>query len=74
MLRFTKRDSKRMLKEVARLNNVPVSVIREQFENAIWEMQNSDDPDQRAKFQEMFGERTPTPEEYICATSKQLKF
>ncbi|HHQ8783872.1 TPA: hypothetical protein ACSVR1_003616 [Clostridioides difficile] len=63
-----------MLKEVARLNNVPVSVIREQFENAIWEMQNSDDPDQRAKFQEMFGERTPTPEEYICATSKQLKF
>lgn len=63
-----------MLKEVARLKGVPVSALREQLENAIWEMQNSDDPDQRAKFQEMFGERTPTPEEYICATSKQLKF
>lgn len=63
-----------MLKEVARLNGVSVSVIREQFENAIWEMKNSDDPDQRAKFQEMFGGRTPTPEEFICATSKQLKF
>lgn len=74
MMRFHKRDSKRMLKEVARLNGVSVSVIREQFENAIWEMKNSDDPDQRAKFQEMFGDRTPTPEEFICATSKQLKF
>lgn len=74
MLRFTKKDSKRMLKEVARLNGVSVSAIREQFENAIWEMQNSDDPDQRAEFQRLFGNKTPTPEEYICATSKQLKF
>lgn len=35
---------------------------------------DSDDPDQQAEFKRMFGNRTPTPEEFICTASKQLKF
>lgn len=51
MMKFNKRDSKKMLKEVARLRGLSVSQVRGQIQDAITEARNSNDPDQQAEFQ-----------------------
>ena len=74
MMKFSKRDSKKMIKEMARLYGLSVSEVREQIQDKIIAVMNSDDPDQQAEFRRMFGNSTPTPEEFICTASRQLKF
>lgn len=74
MIKFSKRDSRKMLKEMARLHGLSVSEVREQIQDKIIDAMNSDDPEQQAQFKRLFGNSTPTPEEFICATSRQLKF
>lgn len=74
MMKFSKRDSKKMIKEMARLYGLSVSEVREQIQDKITAVMDSDDPDQQAEFKRMFGNRTPTAEEFICTASKQLKF
>ena len=74
MMKFSKRDSKKMIKEMARLYGLSVSEVREQIQDKILAVMDSDDPDQQAEFKRMFGNRTPTPEEFICTASRQLKF
>lgn len=34
----------------------------------------SDDPDKQAEFQRLFGNKIPSPEEFICVVGKNLKF
>ena len=70
MMKFSKRDSRKMIKEMARLHGLSVSEVRDK----IIAVMNSDDPDQQAEFRRMFGNSTPTPEEFICTASRQLKF
>ena len=74
MMKFSKRDSKKMIKEMARLYGLSVSEVREQIQDKIIAVMDSDDPDQQAEFKRMFGNRTPTPEEFICTVSGSLKF
>ena len=74
MMKFSKRDSKKMIKEMARLYGLSVSEVREQIQDKIIAVMDSDDPDQQAELKRMVGNRTPTPEEFICTASKQLKF
>ena len=74
MMKFSKRDSKKMIKEMARLYGLSVSEVREQIQDKIIAVMDSDDPDQQAEFKRMFGNRTPTTEEFICTSSRQLKF
>ena len=74
MMKFSKRDSRKMIKEMARLHGLSVSGVREQIQEKIIDAMNSDDPEQQAEFKRMFGNSTPTPEEFICITSRQLKF
>ena len=74
MMKFSKRDSKKMIKEMARLYGLSVSEVREQIQDKIIAVMNSDDPEQQAEFKRIFGNSTPTPEEFICTASKQLKF
>ena len=64
MMKFSKRDSKKMIKEMARLYGLSVSEVREQIQDKIIAVMDSDDPDQQAEFKRMFGNRTPTPEEF----------
>ena len=56
------------------LHGLSVSEVREQIQDKIIAVMNSDDPDQQAEFRRMFGNSTPTPEEFICTASRQLKF
>ena len=74
MMKFSKRDSRKMIKEMARLHGLSVSEVREQIQGKIIDVMNSDDPEQLAEFKRLFGNSTPTPEEFICVTSRQLKF
>ena len=53
MLRFRKKDSKELIKRMAKTN---------------------DDPDKQAEFQRLFGNKIPSPEEFICVVGKNLKF
>ena len=74
MMKFSKRDSKKMIKEMDRLHGISVSEVREQIQGKIIDAMNSDDAEQQAEFKRLFGNSTPTPEEFICITSRQLKF
>ena len=66
MLRFRKKDSKELIKRMAKTNGCSVSEIRR--------ARNSDDPDKQAEFQRLFGNKIPSPEEFICVVGKNLKF
>jgi hypothetical protein len=72
MMKFNKRDSRKMFKEVARIHGISVSEVKKQMQVAIDEARNNPDPEKQAEFQRLFGNRTPTPEEFICVTSKKL--
>ena len=74
MMKFSKRDSRKMIKEMARLHGLSVSEVREQIQGQIIDAMNGYDPEQQAEFKRMFGNSTPTPEEFICVASRQLKF
>ena len=74
MMKFSKRDSRKMIKEMARQQGLSVSEVREQIQGKIIDAMNGDDPEQQAEFKRMFGNSTPTPEEFICVASRQLKF
>ena len=74
MMKFSKRDSKKMIKEMARLHGLSVSEVSEQIQGKIIYAINSDDAEQQAEFKRLFGNNTPTPEEFICIASRQLKF
>ena len=74
MMKFSKRDSRKMIKEMARLHGLSVSEVREQIQGKIIDAMNSYDLEQQAEFKRLFGNSTPTPEEFICITSRQLKF
>lgn len=74
MLRFRKKDSKELIKRMAKTNGCSVSEIRREMQYAIDEARNSDDPDKQAEFQRLFGNKIPSPEEFICVVGKNLKF
>jgi hypothetical protein len=59
MLRFRKKDSKELIKRMAKTNGCSVSEIRREMQYAIDEARNSDDPDKQAEFQRLFGNKIP---------------
>ena len=53
-----------------------IAVIKNRTEmlKQLTEARNSDDPNKQAEFQRLFGNKIPSPEEFICVVSKNLKF
>ncbi|WP_317115975.1 sporulation initiation factor Spo0A C-terminal domain-containing protein [Clostridium neonatale] len=74
MFKFSKRDSKKLFKEIAHLHGVSISEVRKEMELVIESARNSPDPQKQAEFQKLFGDRTPTPEEFICVVSRKVKY
>lgn len=72
MMKFSKRDSRKMFKEVARIHGISVSEVKEQMQVAIDEARNNPDPEKQAEFQQLFGKSDTDTREFICVTSKKL--
>lgn len=69
---FGRRDSKNMFKEIARLNGVSVREVKEQMRLGIEQARNNPDPEAQAEFTKYFGNRTPSPEEFIYTIANKI--
>lgn len=76
MVGFKKRHIKKMLKTGAKASGVPLTDIRADIEATIDEVMTSTDPEVQTNFRKLFGNKRPTPEEYIYTITKKttIKF
>ena len=65
MIGLNKRDIKKALKAGAKAGGVSLADVRADIEATIDEAINSTDPEVQANFKKYFGNKRPTPEEYI---------
>lgn len=72
MIGFKKRDTKDLLKVIARQHGISVTEVRAEMQATIDEARNNPDPEKQAEFSRYFGDRTPTPEEFIYTMTKKL--
>lgn len=72
MIGFKKRDTKDLLKIIARQHGISVKEVKAEMQKTIDEARNNPDPEKQAEFKKYFGNSTPTPEEFIYIMTKKL--
>ncbi|AXU86762.1 TPA: hypothetical protein KN209_000897 [Clostridioides difficile] len=74
MIGFKKRDTKAIFKAIARQEGVSVAEVIREMEFSIEDAKNNLDPEKQTEFKRLFGNRTPTPEEFVYTVAKKLKY
>lgn len=72
MIGFKQRDTKHYIKAIARQKGISVAEVRNEMQLSIEMARNNPDPEKRAEFTKYFGDRTPTPEEFIEKMTKKV--
>lgn len=62
-----------VIEQVALMNNTSPEEVRKEMENAIKEVRNSPNPEAQAIFRKLFGDKIPTPEEFIYTVANDIK-
>ena len=73
MIGIKKRDIKKMLKLGAKAGGVSLADVRADIEATIDEAMTSTSPEVLENFKKLFGNKRPTPEEYIYTITKKTK-
>ena len=72
MISLRKRDIKKALKAGAKAGGVSLADVRADIEATIDEAMNSADPEVQTNFKKYFGNKRPTPEEYIRSEERRV--
>ena len=67
-----KEKKKGIIERIAAKYNVSSEKAREEMQIAINNARNNPNPETQAYFTELFGDRTPTPEEFIMIVSLEV--
>ncbi|HBF2210999.1 TPA: hypothetical protein KN034_002964 [Clostridioides difficile] len=73
MIGLKRRDMNYIMKVGAKAQGVSVSEFRAMQQDTIDKTMESTDPDVQANFKRYFGNKRPTPEEYIYTITKKTK-